>query len=94
MCVVAFTRDGLLVLDSKTGDVQFQERWRARIQTSVNAATPLVRGDEVFLSSSYSTGAVPLAVERAGPDGRLEGRRVAIVPLQLAGRARRLPLRD
>jgi hypothetical protein len=40
--------------------VRFQKRWRSRIGASVNAATPLVVGDLMFISSSYGTGAALL----------------------------------
>ncbi len=58
-----FTRTGLVAVDPKTGDVFFQHRWRSRQHASVNAASPLVVGDVVVLSSSYETGAVALAVK-------------------------------
>ena len=38
-------------LDPATGMVQFQRRWRARLAASVNAATPLVVGDLIFVSA-------------------------------------------
>jgi outer membrane protein assembly factor BamB len=63
-----FTREGVVVLDPSNGRVRSSKPWRARIQASVNAATPLVIGDHVFVSASYQTGAVLL---RVGPD-RLE----------------------
>jgi hypothetical protein len=37
-------------------------RWRSRQAASVNAALPIVVKDQIFLSSSYSTGAVLLQV--------------------------------
>ena len=40
----------------------YQYRWRARQAASVNAATPIVANDRIFLSASYSTGAVLLQV--------------------------------
>jgi outer membrane protein assembly factor BamB len=57
-----FTRSGLKDLDPSTGDVRFEFPWRARIQSSVNAATPVVVGDLVFVSASYQTGAALLKV--------------------------------
>jgi outer membrane protein assembly factor BamB len=60
--VFFFTRSGLTDVDPVTGQVRFQFPWRARIQASVNAATPLVIGKRVFLSASYQTGAVLLEV--------------------------------
>ncbi len=64
--VIFFTRNGLVDLDPKDGKVRASKRWRARINASVNAATPLVIGDMIFLSASYGTGAVLL---RAGKEG-------------------------
>jgi outer membrane protein assembly factor BamB len=55
-----FTRTGLVGLDPSSGEVRFQKRWRSRIGASVNAATPLVVGDLMFISSSYGTGAALL----------------------------------
>jgi outer membrane protein assembly factor BamB len=62
-----FTRNGLVAVDPASGVVQFQFNWRARIQASVNAATPLAVGDLIFLSASYQTGAVLLQVKGAEP---------------------------
>lgn len=59
------TRSGLVVLEPLTGRVRFEFPWRARMQASVNAATPLVIGDLVFISASYQTGA---AVVRCAVD--------------------------
>ena len=54
------TRNGLLGLDPATGQVQFQRQWRARIAASVNAATPVVIGDLIFISAEYGPGAAVL----------------------------------
>jgi len=59
---VFFTRTGLVAVDPSSGKVLYQYRWRARMAASVNAATPIVTGDKIFLSASYSTGAVLLQV--------------------------------
>ena len=56
------TRNGLVAVDPRTGSILLQFDWRARIRASVNAATPLVIGNLVFLSTSYRTGAVVLRV--------------------------------
>ena len=64
--VFAFTREGLVVLDPATGAVRGHERWRSRQQASVNAATPLVVGDQVFVSACHGTGA---ALWRVRPGG-------------------------
>src|SRR5262249_23792559 len=39
-------------------------RWRSRGEASVNAATPLVIGGQVFLTSSYDTGALLVRVKK------------------------------
>jgi outer membrane protein assembly factor BamB len=59
---VFFTRTGLVAVDPATGKVLYQYRWRARQAASVNAATPIVAGDRIFVSASYGTGAVLLQV--------------------------------
>jgi outer membrane protein assembly factor BamB len=60
---VFLTRDNLIGLDPATGSIQFQRRWRARIAASVNAATPLVVGDSIFVSAEYGPGAGVLRVD-------------------------------
>ncbi|HEY1306163.1 MAG TPA: PQQ-binding-like beta-propeller repeat protein [Vicinamibacterales bacterium] len=60
---VFLTRDNLLGLDPATGMIQFQRRWRSRNNASVNAATPLVVGDQLFVSSEYGPGAAVMRVE-------------------------------
>ena len=57
---VFFTRAGLLVVNPADGKVACSHSWRARIDASVNAATPLVRGEEILLTTSYGTGAILL----------------------------------
>jgi outer membrane protein assembly factor BamB len=61
--VLFFTRQGLVALDPATGAVRFQKSWRSRSQASVNAATPLVAGDLIFVSATYETGAALLRVK-------------------------------
>jgi outer membrane protein assembly factor BamB len=51
------TRSGLVALDPASGRVQAERRWRARQAASVNAATPLVIGDIIFVSAEYGPGA-------------------------------------
>lgn len=60
---IFLTRAGLVGLDPATGRVQFQRPWRARIAASVNAATPLVIGDLIFISAEYGPGAGVLRVD-------------------------------
>jgi outer membrane protein assembly factor BamB len=63
-----FTRQGLVSVDPKNGNVRFSKPWRSRSQASVNAATPVLVGDLLFLSASYNTGAVLLRLRREGAD--------------------------
>ena len=55
-----FTRMGLVDLDPADGTVRATLRWRSRSRASVNAASPVVVGNRVFLSASYGTGAILL----------------------------------
>ncbi|MFO0843470.1 MAG: PQQ-binding-like beta-propeller repeat protein [Gemmataceae bacterium] len=65
--VVFFTRTGLVMLDPETGKVLASKRWRARIDASVNAAMPVLLGDDhLLLTASYGTGAVVLRLTRDG----------------------------
>jgi outer membrane protein assembly factor BamB len=57
---VFFTREGLAALDPSTGAVVYERRWRSRSHASINAATPIVMGDIVFLSASYGTGSIAM----------------------------------
>ena len=65
---VFFTRQGVALVDPKTGGVRFQMPWRARIDASVNAATPLIIGDQAFFSTCYDTGALLLKLRKDGAD--------------------------
>ena len=54
---IFLTRNGLIGLDPAAGQVRFQRPWRARQASSVNAATPVVNGDLIFISAEYGPGA-------------------------------------
>lgn len=54
---IFLTRAGLVGLDPSNGQVRFQRPWRARQAASVNAATPVVSGDQIFISAEYGPGA-------------------------------------
>lgn len=60
-----FTRLGVVLLDPTDGKELFAQRWRARMQASVNAALPVVVGDEALVTASYNTGA--LLLKLGGP---------------------------
>lgn len=57
-----FARGGLVALDPVNGKVLFDFAWKARMKESVNAATPVVQGNRIFISASYGTGAAVLEV--------------------------------
>jgi outer membrane protein assembly factor BamB len=69
-----FARSGLHGIDPASGDTRFFVRWRARLDASVNAASPQLRGDEIFISSSYGVGggvfkpAAPNGLEKVWAD--------------------------
>jgi outer membrane protein assembly factor BamB len=54
--VFMFARGGLLAIDPAKGETLAHFPWRARKLESVNASTPVVRGNEVFISETYELG--------------------------------------
>ena len=56
----AWCRQGLIAFDVEKLEVNWTFDWRARRLESVNAVTPVVDGDMVFLSESYGPGSVVL----------------------------------
>ena len=56
----AWCRKGLVAFDVEKLEVNWTFDWRARKLESVNAVTPVVDGDLVFLSESYGPGSVVL----------------------------------
>jgi outer membrane protein assembly factor BamB len=63
---VFFTQEGLLAVAPDTGEVLHEFAFRSPLHESVNAASPVVVGDVIFLSAAYTVGSVALQV---GPDG-------------------------
>jgi outer membrane protein assembly factor BamB len=57
---------GLLALDVTKGAIDFTFPWRSRSYESVNAASPVVAGNQVFISASYKTGGALLNLLPAG----------------------------
>ncbi len=57
---------GLISIDPKTGAVDFSFPWRSKSYESVNAACPLVVGNQVFVSASYKTGGALLNLSAEG----------------------------
>lgn len=58
---------GLIAIEASTGKLQFSVPWRSRSYESVNAASPVVSGNQVFISASYKTGGALIEVL---PDGK------------------------
>jgi outer membrane protein assembly factor BamB len=66
--VLCLTRQGLVSLDPKTGAVNFSFWFRSPVNDSVNAMSPLVVDDLIFISAAYyKIGSVLL---RVNPDGK------------------------
>ena len=61
---IFLTRRGLRVLAPGTGKSLYDFPWRPRDNNSVQAASPLVWKDEVFLSVSYATGAALVRLKK------------------------------
>ncbi|HVR75691.1 MAG TPA: PQQ-binding-like beta-propeller repeat protein [Planctomycetota bacterium] len=59
-----FHRGGLSCLDPADGREKWKFPWVSRIYESVNAATPLIAGDLLFLSATYGTGGALLRVKK------------------------------
>jgi outer membrane protein assembly factor BamB len=62
-----FTRQGLTTIEPITGKIVFDFPWHPSIDASVNAATPLMIGDLIFISTSYGRGAACLRFNKAKP---------------------------
>jgi outer membrane protein assembly factor BamB len=54
--IFMFARSGLLAIDPAKGQTIAQFPWRARRLESVNASTPVVVGNEIFISETYELG--------------------------------------
>ena len=79
---VFLTRAGLVGLDPANGQVRFQRPWRARQAASVNAATPLVVGNTIFVSAEYGPGAGVLQFDGSKFADRLAVERGAVESLR------------
>ena len=63
--LASFTKKGLYVLDRRSGEQRHFHPWR-KGPTTVNASTPVVLGDRIFISSGYDHGC---ALLQLGADG-------------------------
>jgi outer membrane protein assembly factor BamB len=66
--ILVVTRQGLVSLDPETGAANFSYWFRVRQNESVNAMTPVVQDDLVFISTAYYRGGSVLL--RVAPDGK------------------------
>jgi outer membrane protein assembly factor BamB len=64
---VFFTKEGLLVVAPDTGKILHELPFRSVYRESVNAASPVVAGDVIFLSAAYYVGSIALQVMPEGP---------------------------
>ena len=64
---IFFDRQGLKAVELGTGRIRSTWRWRPRVGASVNAASPVVYGNQVMLTTSYDTGAIVLDLTRPMP---------------------------
>jgi len=62
----AFTRGGLVGFEPAGGTVDLFFPWRSRVLESVNASTPVVVDDTVFISETYGPGSALLKVRPGG----------------------------
>ncbi len=90
---IFFTRNGIVVLDPATGTVKVQQAWRSRSASSVNAASPLVVGDLLFISAEYGPGAGVFRIGDGALDQGVGVGRGALDPLRDRRAARRHSLR-
>jgi outer membrane protein assembly factor BamB/tetratricopeptide (TPR) repeat protein len=61
-------RGGLVAFEPASGKVDFEFPWRAKSVQTVNACSPVVAADLVFVSESYSIGSAVLRVRPGGHD--------------------------
>jgi outer membrane protein assembly factor BamB len=66
--VLALARSGLVALNADDGKVLWEFPWKPRINASVSAATPLVVGENIFISASYGAGAALLRFRDTRPE--------------------------
>jgi outer membrane protein assembly factor BamB len=57
---------GLLCIDPANGKVQFTFPWRSNVRESVNASSPLVVGNQVYISECYGPGGALLDLPPTG----------------------------
>jgi len=63
--VAAFAGDGLHVVDSENGDQKYSYKWKTSY--NINAATPIVDKDKMFVASGYKVGSGILNIAQDKP---------------------------
>lgn len=64
--LLCLMRQGLVSLNPDNGEQNFRYWFRPKVHESVNAAVPVVVGDQIFLSAAYQLGSVLLKVSADG----------------------------
>ena len=64
---LAWLRNNLMGFDIENGTVLWKTPYRARKYESVNATTPVVSGDKIFISESYGPGSALFQLENGQP---------------------------
>jgi outer membrane protein assembly factor BamB len=62
-----FSRGALVGFEPQTGKSLFRYPWRAKVEESVNASTPIVIGDKVLITECYGPGAALLEIKGGKP---------------------------
>jgi len=66
--IFVITREAFVALNAAHGKLAFRHGWRPPMHASVSAATPLVIGEDIFISASYGTGASLLRFKEGAPE--------------------------
>lgn len=61
-CLASLPKSGLVLLDAETGKVLATHPWETRY--GVNATTPLVHENKIFISTGYASGSVLLEIDK------------------------------
>ena len=72
LLLAGFPEFGLVIIDATSGQEFASHRWETRY--GVNAATPIVEGDRLFVSTGYGTGCAALQLSSRGLDVVWENR--------------------
>ena len=64
-CLAVYCSDGLAVLREKDGEELFFQEWKEG-RARVNAMTPVVVGNKIFVSSGYEKGCCVIEIGKAG----------------------------